>query len=241
MNAGRFTGPRTVTIYITVGPQYISTTAVRVSAHSRADVVFNPGQVNFGVVPRGQTPEKSIDVEYAGVLDWHLKEVDKGDAPLDVTFDQLYRQAGKVGYRIRTTLKADAPPGLLRQDLVLKTNDPASPLVPVLVEAMVQAPLTVKPSTLQLGNPKVGETVTKRVNVYASKAFKIVAIDGLGNGIQADIPKTAAPVQMVTFTYQPTQVGEMRRQLQIKTDLPQQAPVSVTIVGNAVEGVSEKP
>src|SRR6516225_2975192 len=52
MNARLFTGPRTVTIYITVGPQYTSTTAIRVSAHSRTDVVFNPGQVKFGVVQR---------------------------------------------------------------------------------------------------------------------------------------------------------------------------------------------
>jgi len=143
MNARLFTGPRTVTIYITVGPQYTSTTAIRVSAHSRTDVVFNPGQVKFGVVQRGQTPERTIDVEYAGTLDWTVREVDKSDAPLDVTLDQLYRQPGKVGYRIRTALKADAPPGLFKHELVLKTNDPASPLVPVLVEAMIQAPLTV--------------------------------------------------------------------------------------------------
>src|SRR5262249_22035411 len=72
MDAHRFTGPKTVTIYITVGPQYTSTATVRISANSRADVVFNPGQINFGVVQRGQGAAQVIDVEYAGVLDWKV-------------------------------------------------------------------------------------------------------------------------------------------------------------------------
>ena len=56
MDARRFTGPKTVSIYVTVGPQYVSTATLQVTAHSRADVVFNPGEVNFGVVSAGQTP-----------------------------------------------------------------------------------------------------------------------------------------------------------------------------------------
>jgi hypothetical protein len=234
MDAHRFTGVKSVTIYVTLGPQYTSTASLRVSANSRVDVVFNPGQVNFGVVQRGQTPAQTIDVEYAGVLDWKVNEVDSNGAPLDVAFEQLYREPGRVGYKIRTTLKADAAPGLLKQELFLKTNDPASPLVPVLVEANIQASLTVKPSMLQMGSPKVGETVSRRVIVHGGKPFRIVAIEGLGDGIQADIPQTAAEVQAVTFTFQPALAGAVRRQFQIVTDLAGQAPVTVTIEGEGV-------
>jgi hypothetical protein len=197
-------------------------------------VVFNPGQVNFGVVQRGQTPAQVIDVEYAGVLDWRVSEVDKGGAPLAVELQELYRQPGRVGYRLRTTLQPDAPPGLLKHELMLKTNDPASPLVPVLVEAVVQAPLTVKPGVLKLGSPKVGDAVTRSVLVYGGKPFKILAIDGLGDGFQADLPQAAAAVQKVTITYQPPKATEVRRQLLIKTDLPDQGPVAVSIEANPV-------
>jgi hypothetical protein len=231
MDAHRFTGPKTVSIYLTVGPQYTSTATLRVSANSRADVVFNPGQINFGVVQRGQGAVQVIDVEYAGVLDWQVTEVDKGKAPVDVALEQLYRERGRVGYRLRAALKPDAPAGLLKHELLLKTNDPASPLVAVLVEAVVQAPLTVKPNPLRLGSVKAGEAVTRRVNVYGAKPFKIVAIDGLGEGIQADLPQTAAAVQTVTFTCQGAQAGDLRRQVQIRTDLADQPPVTVTIEG----------
>ena len=236
MDARRFTGPKTVTIYVTLGPQYTSTATLRVSANSRADVVFNPGEVNFGVVQRGQTPapQQVIEVEYAGVLDWQILEVDRGGAPLDVALEQWYRQPGRVGYRLRLSLKPDAPAGLFKRELFLKTNDPASPLVPVLVEAVVQAPLTVKPSIVKLGSPKVGETVTRRVNVVGAKPFRIVGIDGLGDGIQAELPGTAAPVQTLAFTCQASKPGELRRQLQIRTDLPGQPPVTVTVEGSFV-------
>src|SRR4051812_10009479 len=40
MDGTRFTGQKTVTIYITVGPQFISTASLVVSANARTDVVF---------------------------------------------------------------------------------------------------------------------------------------------------------------------------------------------------------
>src|SRR6516165_10517916 len=70
MDARRFTGPKKVGIRVTVGPEYTSSAELTVTANSRADIVFNPGQVSFGAVTRGQTPEQDIDVEYAGVLNW---------------------------------------------------------------------------------------------------------------------------------------------------------------------------
>src|SRR5262249_15337741 len=114
MDARRFTGPKSVTIYVTVGPEYVSSTALTVSANSRADVVFNPGQVSFGIVAAGQTPTQNIDVEYAGVLDWKVSEVVKSEAPLDVSFEKIVYPnpaPGQVGYHVKVALKPDIPAG----------------------------------------------------------------------------------------------------------------------------------
>ena len=48
MDARRFVGGKTVIIRVTVGPEFISSAEVKVTALSRADVVFNPGDVGFG-------------------------------------------------------------------------------------------------------------------------------------------------------------------------------------------------
>lgn len=233
MDARRFTGLKTVTVYVTLGPQYVSTGSVQVSANSRSDVVFNPGEINFGVVAQGQTPMQTIDVEYAGTLDWRVSEVVKNGAPLDVTLEEFYRRPGQVGYHVRTALKADAPSGPFKQELFLKTNDPASPLVPLLVEASVQAPLTVVPGTVSMGVLKVGEQITKKVVVRGSKPFKITAVDGLGDGVEADLPPAAAAVQIVTLKYQPGQAGELHKQLRFKTDLDKESSATVNVEGKA--------
>ncbi|HYV36617.1 MAG TPA: DUF1573 domain-containing protein, partial [Gemmataceae bacterium] len=77
MDARKFTGPKSVTIYVTVGPEYVSTATLVVTANARGDVVLNPGEVNFGVVQQGQQPSVKVDIDYAGFLDWRVEEVVK--------------------------------------------------------------------------------------------------------------------------------------------------------------------
>jgi hypothetical protein len=234
MDARRFTGMKTVGITISVGPDYISTAQLRVSANSRADIVFNPGQVTFGTVTRGQPVSQVIDVEYAGVLDWQVTEVTAKDLPLEAKAEPLYRRPGQVGYRVKVTMKPDAPIGTFKGDLFLKTNDPASPLLPVLVEGAVQSNITVAPSAVSLGTVKVRELVSRRVVVRGNRPFRILQVEGLGESVKLDpAPGTTnGQVQVVTFKCQPAKAGEFKYEVKIKTDL-QDAPATVTIEGNA--------
>jgi hypothetical protein len=235
MDARRFTGPKTVGITVTVGPEFISSAQLKVSANSRADVVFNPGEVNFGTVVRGQAVSQAIDVEYAGGLDWKVTEVVAKDLPLDVTFKEMYRRPGlQVGYQVRVALKPNAPVGLFKENIFLKTNDPASPLVPVLVEGVVQSALSVSPPTLSLGVVKAGEALTRRVVVRGNQPFRVLAIEGTGDGVTQEGPPAPAPavVQIITFKCQFNQPGDFKRELKIKTDLQDQ-PVAVTVEGSA--------
>jgi hypothetical protein len=242
MDARRFAGAKTVGIEVAVGPEYISKAQLRVSANSRADVVFNPGQVSFGTVTRGQAITQTIDVEYAGKLPWQVSEVVAKDVPYNVTIAELYREkgrlggAGKVGYRLSATLKEDAPIGALTHHVYLKTNDPATPLVPVLIEANVQSALTVTPRVLSLGTVKTDTALTRRVVVRGNRAFRVTEVEGTGNGIElgATLASTEADVQFVTFKCQLDTAGQFKREMKIKTSL-QTAPVVVTIEGTAVK------
>jgi hypothetical protein len=233
MDARRFTGAKTVTIKVSVGPEFVSTAELKVTANSRSDLVFNPGDISFGTVARGQEAEQTIEVDYAGTLDWKVTDVVFKD-PLDVKFAKVERKAGQVGYRITAKLKKDAPVGALKEEIYLKTNDPNSPLVPIVVEATVQSPVVVAPSALNLGSVKVGDTLTRRVVVRGTKAFKLQGIDGLGNGLKLgnELTTEEAAVQTVTFQIQIEKAGEFKREVKIRTAL-QETPLVVTIEGNA--------
>ncbi len=240
MDARRFSGPKVVTVYVTVGPEYVSTAALRITANARPDVVLNPGQINFGVVGQGQTPTQILDVEYAGSYDWRVTEVVKSaNGPYDVTVQQLYREPaqgrkpGRAGYRLAVTLKPDAPPGPLKQELILKTNEPGgSQFLTVVVEANVQATLSVSPAVVNLGRVKVGSESTQKVQVRGQRPFRILKVDGVDDQVTAILPTGAAQNHVLVLRCQPRQPGDIRRQLVIHTDMDRSA-VTVSLEAKA--------
>jgi hypothetical protein len=236
MDATRFVGEKkSVSIKVKVGPEFIDTAVLTVIANARADLVFNPGEVDFGSVTRGEAAEQAIDVDYAGVLNWQVAEVIAKDLPLDVKLEKKETKPGKVGYRVIVTLKKDAPLGTLKEEIYLKTNDPSSPLVPIVVQATVQSAIEIAPNPLNLNSVKTDETLTRSVVVRGSKAFKILGVDGLGTGIALENQLSAdeAKVQKLVFKIKPEKAGEFKRELKIRTSL-QESPTVLTIEGNAM-------
>ena len=236
MDARRFAGAKSVIVRVAVGPEFTSSADVKVTATSRLDVVFNPGDIEFGAVDHGQPVSQTVDVEYAGPLDWHISElVVSKDQPFEAALTESYRKPGKVGYQVKLTLKADTPPGSSREFVYLKTNDPTSPLLPLLATAEVQSALSVSPTKLVVGSVRVGEMVMKKVVLRGAKAFRVMGVDGMGDGVSLDAePGPAAAVQTLTFKCQVGQAGDFKRELKIKTDI-QDDPVTVTVEGTAAQ------
>lgn len=233
MDASRFIGSKTVSVRVVVGPEHISSAELRVSANSRGDIVFNPGQIQFGQVSRGISPKLKMTVEYAGTQDWRINEVVvPRELPVDVTTVEEFRQPGQVRYRLEATLRGEAPAGNLKDFIYLKTNDPTAASVPLVVEANVVAALSVAPSSLNLGTIKVGERLTRRVVVKGTRAFLIKEVAGVdvegGNITLGTTTSTSSPLQTLTFACVFDKPGEVKREIKIKTDV-QEAPLTVTI------------
>jgi hypothetical protein len=240
MDARKFKGSKLVRLIVGFGSpagDFASTASINVTANARTDVVFNPGQVDFGVVAQGQSVVSAIDVEYAGNLEWRILEIVKNaDAPFTVEPRETYRRTSgvfnktnTVGYQIAVTLKPTAPPGPFRQELILKTNDTVSPVLTVTVEGNVQAALSVVPPVVTLGTVKTGSATTQRVLVRGNRPFRIVGIDGGGTAVTATLPAGAANSHFLTLQCRPDQAGEWRKQLTIRTDLDGGATAAVTV------------
>lgn len=233
MDGTRFSGHKTVTVYVTVGPEYISTATLRISANARLDVVFNPGEIDFGLVHKGDTPTRYIDVEYAGALNWQVSEIVKNaNAPFDLKVEDL-RQRGVKGYRIFATIKPDAPAGPFKQEILLKTNDSTSPVLTFNILGNVQATLQVTPAHVVLSGMKVGDAETRKIVVRGNRPFRILAIDGQGDGITAQIPDREAATQILEVRFQPTRPGDTKKTLTIRTSLDNES-VTVLVEGTAI-------
>jgi len=208
---------------------------LQVTANSRADVELTPGQVNFGVVPQGQVAQQLIEVVYTGQNPFQITGLAANKGPFEVKYQEAQRQRGKIVYRVSVALKPDAPSGPLVDQIILQTNDPASPLVTVQIGGMIQAPLAVSPSIVKFDSVKLGNVLTQRVIVRGSgNPFRILKVEGDGDGITVELPPKANPVQIVNIRFQPNAVGNVARRLVFFTDLNNGSSTTVTVDANAV-------
>jgi hypothetical protein len=234
MNGRLFTGSRTVYVYVRFSnPQFYSTAMLKVIANSRQDIVFNPGSVNFGVVAQGQGSAQDIQVAYAGTFKWEVSGVVTNGLPVDAKVEPLRMpKPGEIGYKVSVSLKPDAPAGSLKGEMFLKTNDPVSPLLPLVVEGNVQAALAASPTSVRIP-AQVNESARGNVAVRGNKAFRILAVEGLGEGLTLEnqLPDAPSETHRLTFLVKKGEAGDFRRKVRISTDL-QKAPVIVTVEGN---------
>lgn len=226
MNTGKFVGFNAQTFYVTFGPKFSSTAVIRVQANSRTEVTVNPGAVEFGTVAQGAKPVQAVTLAYTGkTRDWRVTEVVPPAGPLDVKVTEASRGGplrGGAEYRVEVTLKSNAPAGPISEQITLKTNDPTNPLVQIAVRGSSVAPLDLIPNRVAFpGAVSVGKSLSFRVLVRAAKPFKIVGVEGEGQGLTVELPTTAAalPVQVITVKFEPTVPGTLTRELRIKTDL----------------------
>jgi hypothetical protein len=225
MDSTKFVGVNAQTFYVTFGPKYVSTAVIRVQATSRTDVSLSPGSVVFGTVPQGAKVNQSVNVKYSGrSRDWKLIEVAPVQGPFDVKLTELSRGGplrGGAEYQVDFSLKANAAAGAISEQVSIKTSDPMHPVVQIAVTGTIAATLELAPNKMRFDSVKVGEPVTQRVLVRAAKPFKVLGVDGLGEGITVDLPAAGAPlpVQVITVKFDPKASGEVIRALRIRTDL----------------------
>ncbi|MBI2806164.1 MAG: DUF1573 domain-containing protein [Planctomycetes bacterium] len=221
MDGRKFNGPKTIRVYVTVGPKYISTATLIVSANASGDVVFTPNDLDFGNLHRGETPTKAFSFEYKGsMVNWRVTEIVKNaNAPFELKVEPLPGAVPGRGFRVFATIKPGPATGAFKQDVLLKTNDPINPVLTFQIVGNVQAGLTVSPSPVVLKGLKVGEAQTRKVIVRASKPFRVTKVEGQADGVSVAIPERQDMTVVLTVTVNPKQPGELRKTLMIHTDL----------------------
>jgi hypothetical protein len=236
MDTTRFSGQKTVNVEVNVmHPQFWSTTSLTIQAVCRGDVELAPAQAVFGAIPIGQAATRELVVRYRGNQPgWQiLNVVENKAAPFEVRHQEIARRGGQVEYRIWLSLKADAMAGSYKGDLNLTTNDPNNPIVSVPYDAAVQAPLTVSPDVVRLAAVKIGTPSEKRVLIRANQPFKILSVDGQGDGVTVQNRPDAVSTHVVTVKIEPTQSGPIQKTLTVHTDLGGGATATVKVEATA--------
>ncbi len=226
-NTDRFQGSRSATLTVSIDRPYFAQVQLHVSGVIRTDVIVNPGGIDFGSVEQGTPGVKAIAVRYAGWYPWKITDIQSASPYLSARLAEVGRDNGMVDYHVFVTLNPKSPPGFLNDHLILVTNDPNGPQVPIPVYGFVQAGIDV-PNSLFMGVVEPGKRVTKPLVVQGSRPFRIVSVTCDGKAFQFDTSGETEPkkVHVIPVTFMAgEQPGKITKTIRIETDLGDKSPV----------------
>ncbi|HEV2969377.1 MAG TPA: DUF1573 domain-containing protein [Pirellulales bacterium] len=236
-NTRSFTGNHQATITVTFDKPFYATVQFVVFGDIRGELQLQPEQVELGTIDQGQEVERRVTVNHYGSSDWKILDVRSVNSNYEVEVKDGSRSYDKVSYDLVVHLKKDAPPGYLKDQLVLVTNDPRITQFPVEVEGLVKAELSASPQSLALGLVEVGKTATKPIVVRGRRPFMVTAVHCDDDAFTFKVPTAAGAVQfiLVTFTA-PDKAGKIAKKIRIETDLGKSFVVEV-VAQAEVKGV----
>jgi hypothetical protein len=220
MDSTRFTGLKTVTIYVQFDQPKFEEVRLWVQANGRNDFTVAPDTLAFGQLKRGGTPTVSVLLSFYGAADMKITEVTCESNYIQAKATEVRRQDSEVTYQLTARLRADAPVGKWYTDVWLKTNNPGITPIRVPSTVEIESALSISPETVALGSVKAQGESERRVIVRGIKPFKILKVLGTDNQVVVrDNTQQAKPVHVLTVKLRAGQPGELSRTLRILTDL----------------------
>lgn len=220
MDTTRFTGLKTVTIYVQFSQPAFEEVRVWVQANGRDDFNVTPDTLAFGQLKRGGTPAVSVLLSFFGSGDTQITEVKCESNYIQPRVQQIRRQETEVSYQLTAGLRADAPVGKWYTDVWLKTNNPGMPQIRVPLTVEIESALSISPETVTLNPVKAKTESERRVIVRGIKPFKITKVMGTDEQVIVhDNTLQAKPVHVLTVKVKAGQPGELNRTLRVLTDL----------------------
>ncbi len=236
-----FEGQKDVTIDVEFDKPFPAEVQLHIHCYIRSDVVLEPGSVNLRTA-QGSAAQQRVIVRYAGRPDWQIQRVESANPGITGKVLEVSRGNGLVTYDLTVSLAANARAGYSRNELNLITNDPNSRAqrVPVPVEALVVAPVSVHPSPLIMDPVAAGRLETpvmRPLVVVSASPFQITAVQSTNPRFRCELPAgvTAAPATVhrlpILFLGSDTP-GKVGTRIRIQTTVsaqPVEAEVSINL------------
>ncbi|HEY4262143.1 MAG TPA: DUF1573 domain-containing protein [Schlesneria sp.] len=206
---------------------------IPVDGRIRTDFEVHPSYVGFGPIDLGKGYIQRIGITYnGGRPDWKILQAKVNNTHLTAQVTEKSRSGGSVTYEATVQIDANAPLGVLRDQLILTTNDVGGDsTISIPVEAKVEPDIVV--ADAMFGSLVPGQPKTMQVIIRGKKPFTIEKVDhvvhavvakptedgtvggtapdtvSLGDAISAKTPTTSAALHMVTVTVTPPAEGGM--------------------------------
>jgi len=235
MDTRRFSGSKNVSIYVQFGQPKFDEVRLWVQANCRDDVSVLPETLAFGKIKRGAPATTSATVTLVGNLNWQITGISCESNYVKPAFEQIKRSGSDVTYKLTADIRSDTPAGKWFTDVWLQTNNAAAPRIRLPLTIEIEAPLTVSPKTVGLGEVKAGKLAERKVIVRGAQPFRVIGVQGTDKELSVrDNASESKTVHVLTVTFQAQQAGEMQRTLRVLTDLEGEESIEFSAVAQVM-------
>jgi hypothetical protein len=220
MDTTRFTGLKSVTIYVQFDHPAFEEVRLWVQANGRNDFTVTPDTLAFGQLKRGGTPAVSVLVSFYGAGETQITDAQSESNYIQPRVQEVRRLESEVTYQVTAHLRADSPVGKWYTDVWLKTNNAGMPQIRVPLTVEIESALSASPEAVALGAVRAHTENERRVIIRGVKPFKITKVLGVdAELVVRDNTTQARPVHVLTVKLKAGEPGELSRTLRVLTDL----------------------
>ncbi len=231
----RFQGRKGATLTITFVRPEFAEVQLHVTAYIDPAVSLSPAELDFGVVQPGQQAQKEAELRCRGRPDWRIEAVQPPPKGIAAKISEIERNDQVVRYRLQVQWTPTGPLGPFKEVLTLKTNDPGTSEIFLLLTGQAAAEVEAHPPRVWLGAVQPGQAAAKLLILRASRPFAIQAATANLAGLTIDFQggKGAQTIHRLTVRYQaPASPGKYVGVIRIQTDLnqhPLEIPVQAVV------------
>lgn len=230
----RFSGAKTVTIFVQFDRPAWDEVRLTVSANGHDQISVTPEMLAFGGVVKGEGAVRTATVRIVGV-GTHLISVQADSNYVQLAARNTSASEMELVYEVTATLRPDTPAGKWFTDIWLQTDNPSIQRVRLPLSVDVTSALQFSTACAAFGSIPQGESREKRIIVRGPQPFKIVKIDGADDTISATASATdARPVHVLVIGVKGSAIGDVTKSLRLTTDLPTDAVVDLPVTASIV-------
>jgi hypothetical protein len=228
MDSRRFSGAKSVTIFVLFDQPRLEEVQLVVSAFGRNDIAMNPESFEFGEMRKGTSPSVTTRISFATPVRITQATADSGYVKLN--FKEPKQGQSSMSYELTAKLRPDLPVGKWYTDVWVTTEGNNRIRIPLTVT--VEPSLTISPGVVEFDATPVGKPAEKSIIVKGDHPFRIVDIKG-GDGAFSATDKTseAKTTHLLMVTFKPGHEGDFVKNLEIVTDLKDENKVQLAVKG----------
>src|SRR5262245_59620649 len=220
MDTTRFTGSKTVTIFVQFDRPNFEEVRLWVQANGRNDFTLSPDTLAYGQVKRGSPAAATVRVTFYGNSKARIESAKGESNYVQPTVKEVRRLDTQVEYDLAVKLRGDTPVGKWYTDVWIKTNVVGMTQVRIPLTVEIESPLTISPAVVDMGAVKANEESVRRIIIRGVRPFTVKEVKGVDGAVVVNpASREAREVHVLAVKLKSDKAGALDRTLRVVTDL----------------------